>query len=108
MGRMPCSPIALDDLVDVDMPPAARLLVDDPHHGGLALQFLNVPRGPVELFGTAGLVVRAGRGSYDLVINHQVDTCFAGEPSPSDQEVEIRTLDLERRRSQRCRSSRPL
>src|SRR5205814_4316765 len=64
--------VALYDVIDVDVPPPALLLVDDLNCRGLALEFGHVPRAPDEVLAAAGFVVRAGRGAHDLPADDEV------------------------------------
>ena len=67
-----CFGVALVDVVDVDVAPAAFLLVEDFDSGGLAVQVGNVPRVPVEGFGAAGAIIGAGGGVDDLAVDERL------------------------------------
>ena len=56
------------DLIHIDMPPAAFLLIHDLDMGGLALEAAHVPDGGRKL-----LVVFAGGRAHDLAVQHQPD-----------------------------------
>ncbi len=107
-GASPRLLVALDDLVDVDVSPAAGLAVDDAEDHGLTHELADIPRRPVELLGAAGPVVRSGGGPHDLAVEQQVETRRARIPPTADQEVEIGSLDPERAGRSACRSTRRL
>jgi hypothetical protein len=52
--------VALDDVVDVDVSPAAAAVVDDLQHRLLAHQLGDIPAVPIERLAAAGFGVRAG------------------------------------------------
>src|SRR5205085_208183 len=91
-------PVALDDVIDVHVAPAAGVHIDDLDDDAPAGEFVHVPGVPVELFGAAGAVVRAGGGADHLAIHQQVDAGLAGVHAAAEEEVEVLPLDLERRR----------
>ena len=75
--------IALDDLIDIDMSPAARVRVCDPQDGGLAQEFDDIPRRPVETFATAGPIVGTGRVRTGLPsTSSSMQVCPACIPPP--------------------------
>ena len=94
------APIRLHDVVDVDVAPAAGLLVHDLDHGLLAGPGRDVPRVPFQSLGAARLVVGAGGGVDHLAIHQQVDAGAAGMHAAADQEVEVLAFDLQRRRGE--------
>ena len=77
------------DLVDVDMSPAALLLVNDFNVGGPPFADCHVPHCRFE-----PLVVLAGGGANDFAINHEADLCI-GVVAPAHQEPDETPLDGE-------------
>ena len=59
-------PHALDNLVDVDVPPTAGCRIDDFNPRLFAAKVFDVPSGPVEPFRSARPVVRSRRGANRL------------------------------------------
>jgi len=98
--RHPFLPIRLDDLIDVDMTPTALPTVDDPEDGLLTDQIGDVPVLPVEPLGAAGPIVGSGRGPGHGPVDEQVQTGLAGVLATTDQEVQVRPIDTERRRGE--------
>lgn len=94
-ARAGANPVGLLDLVDVDVAPGARLVVDDLDPRLLALQFANRPMLPGEL-----LVVGPGGRADDLAIDEQVDARLAFVVAAADEEIQEPALDGEFRRGQ--------
>ena len=87
--------VALHDVVDVDVPPAALLLVHDLDGREFAGEIGHVPGVPVEVFGAAGLVVGAGRGADHFAGDEQVDARLAFVLAAADQKVEVVAFEFE-------------
>ena len=62
-GLNALAPIALDDLVDADVAPAASLMVDDAQDGGLALEIAERPTPPSRVV-RCRLACRWGRSRF--------------------------------------------
>ena len=83
------------DLIDIDMSPVARVLIDDLDACGLALQVADIPAGPFHRVGAL-----AGRRADDLSVNLQIDAGLVGMIASADQEIQVVALDRERGRGQ--------
>ena len=85
------------DMIDVDMPPAAGMVVHDlqsrlfPKHGK------EIPRVPVQ-----PLELIAGRRCLNYAVDQEIDADLAGMIPSADQKVEVRLGDGELRRDQRA------
>ena len=95
----PAIGVALDDLIDVHVAPAAGCQVGDSQGHSLSDQMAYIPRLPVEPLAAAGLIVRPGRRADGLFIDQELHTRSAREFASADQEIEKGPLDLERRRA---------
>ena len=94
-GRDPLL-IGLDDVIDVDMPPVAAVVVDDFDAGGAAAQIAHVPQATPH-----PLVVGAGGRVHDLSVDEEVDAGLVGMIPAADQEGDVAALDAELRRGKR-------
>ena len=93
----------LDDLVHVDVAPAARGLVHDLDDGGLAGELAHVPRLQCECFAAAGLC-RSGRWRCGptLPSTSRFMQVFSGVLAAADEEADELALDPELRRRERA------
>jgi hypothetical protein len=96
-GRRRGRRVGEGDLVDVDVAPAAGLLVDDSEARLFALQFSHVPREPREVFG-----VFASDGADHSVFDQELDAGATGVRAAADEEGEVVAADGERRRRERA------
>ena len=79
--------VALDDVVDGDVAPAALLAVHDLDADLLALQVAHVPGVPAQVLGVARRARAARGGADDLAADEQVDARLARVVSAADQEI---------------------
>ncbi len=89
--------ITFDDLINIDVPPASFVAVDDFDDGLLVGQVAHVPRLPVEMFVTAAGRATRGR-AHDFAADEQVDAGLGGMMSAADEKVQVSAFDLERGR----------
>ena len=82
--------VGKQDLIEIDMPPAAGMLVDDFDDGILAFQVGDIPTGRFER-----LDVLAHGGANDLAVDLQVDARLAGMVAAADQETDVTPFDAE-------------
>ena len=95
--------VALRDLIDVDVAPAAGRVVDDLEDGLLALVLLDVPVLPVEELAAAGLSVGARGGEDDFAVDEQVHAGLALVSAAADEELDVVPLDGELGRGELAR-----
>ena len=98
----PFTAVALDDVVDVDVPPSAGGPVDDFDPGGFIQQIADVPGVGVKAFGASRFAVRTGCRAGDVSVDEQVDARLLGMPSAADEEIDVLPLDHEFGRGQRA------
>ena len=92
--------VTLDDLVNVDVAPAAGAPIDDLENRLLAKKLADVPGVPAEPLRASWFAVRTGCRANGLAVDHQVDARLAGIASAPDQEIQIRPFDAKRRAGQ--------
>src|SRR5687767_1031823 len=83
-GRHAHGLVASDDVVEVDMPPAAGAAIDDPDRRLATLPICNVPVHWGEAFATAWRRIGSRRRSDYLVVDDQIDSRLFGVPSAAD------------------------
>src|SRR5262245_57319152 len=66
--REAARPVALHDVIDVDMSPAAGAAIDDVNSRLLAQEIADVPGRPIQRLTAAGLRVRSGGGADDFPV----------------------------------------
>ena len=94
--------ICLDDLVHVDMAPAAAFPIDNLNDGLLVPVLPDVPAMQVECLAPARRGVRPGGGRGHLAVNQQVHARPALIPAAANQECDVLPLDGERGRGERA------
>ena len=88
--------VGQDDLVDVDVPPAAGRVVDDFESGSLARELAtSQPAGSSRSLPPGS--VRPGRGADDLAVDLKIHARLAGPATTPDQEADRPAVDRERR-----------
>ncbi len=95
--------VALRDLIDVDVAPAAGRGVDDLEDGFPALVLSDVPVFPVEELAAACLGVDARGGEDDFAANEKVHAGLALMSAAADEELDVVPLDGELRRGEPAR-----
>jgi len=83
------------DVIDQDVPPSARVRIDDLEDALLAFEVRDVPALTGEFFG-----IGADGGPNGLVADTEVHAGFGGMPASGDGEAYVPPLDLERLGSQ--------
>ena len=104
LGRLA---VGLDDLVHVDVAPAAGGIVHDLDDGRLAGELAHVPKLRHEGFAAAGFVVRAGGIADGLAVNQQVHAGLLRVLAAADEEGDVFALDLELGRRERAGACHP-
>ncbi len=101
-GDAPGLGVGHDDVVDVEVAPAAGVVVGDPDPGLLAGEVADVPGGPVERFG-----VLSGGAADDLAVHQELDgggVVGAGRVvAAADEEVDVLLVDGELGRGEGAR-----
>src|SRR4051812_12806082 len=82
--------VALDNVVDVDVPPGAGGLIDDLNLGLLAREGLHIPTRRDQ-----AIAVPTGSASHDFPIHEQVQTGVAFVAAAGDEEGDVRPLNFE-------------
>ena len=83
------------DLIDVDVSPVARVLIDDLDVRRLSVQVADIPAGP---FHRVGALARGRADS--LSVDLQVDTSLVWMIPPADQEIQVIAVEREWGRGQ--------
>ena len=94
--------VAENDLVHVDVTPAAFAHVEDFKVRGLPREFLEIPACRFERFGAAGLRVRACRGAHRLAVDDELHARLPFPAAAADEECQVAAADLELRRRERA------
>src|SRR5262249_28299500 len=87
--------VALHDMIDADMAPAAFAIIDNLDDDDLADQIANIPGMPIKLLTAAGLIIWPGGGARDFAGEQQVDAGFSRILAAADEEVDECSLNLE-------------
>ena len=89
--------IALDQVIDVNVSPAASTLVDDLDNRFLAKELGNVPGGLGKFLAAATTVIGTSRCPHYLAVDKQVHAGAAWVLASADQEVDMLALDIDGR-----------
>ena len=94
--------VGLDDLVDIDVPPAPRRGIDHAQRCGLPGELRHIPRLAEERLAPPWSVVAAGGAAHRLSVNEQLESELVGIVATADQKGDERPLDPQRRRGERA------
>src|SRR6202035_1338134 len=86
--------VALHDVIDIDVPPAAGVVINNLDDRVLADEVGDVPRMPVEPFAAAGPIVGPGGRAHALAGDEQVDARLVRVHAAADKEINVFALDL--------------
>ena len=90
-------PVGLDNVIDVEVAPAARRLVHNLEHRGLSGELAHIPRFRRQCLAAPGLGVRPGGSAHDPAVDEQAHAGFLRVFSPADEEAQELALDDEGR-----------
>ena len=93
--------VGLDDLVDIDVPPAPRRGIDHAQRGGLPGELRHIPRLAEECLAPSRLVVPAGGAADRLPVDEKLESELVGIVATADQKGDERPLDPQRHRGER-------
>src|SRR5579862_4946799 len=95
--------VTLNNVIDIDMSPAAGCGVHDLQHDVFAGEFTDIPLRRFQMLAAARVCVRSSRGTDHVSVEQQVHAGLAFPAATADEKLQILALDFKRGRSQRAR-----